>query len=121
MPASYTIDLEQQAIFSQASGRLTDSDLIEHQRKVLVDPEFDPHLRQLWDLREVTAADVSSETLRELARATSYAPDTMRALVAPGDVVYGLARMFQTLHEHAGEDLRVFRSIEDAKQWLGLT
>ena len=120
MPASYSIDREQQAIFSRASGTLTDEELRDHQRRVLADPDFDPRLRQLWDLRQVSAAEVSTATLRDLAAATSYAPDTKRAVVAPRDVIYGLARMFQTLHEHAGEDFRVFRSVEEARDWLEL-
>ena len=120
MPASYTIDIERKAIFSTATGTLTDADLRDHQRHVLRDPDFDPGLRQLWDLREVSATEVSTETLRDLAASTSYAPETKRAVVAPRDVIYGLARMFQTLHEHAGEDFRVFRSADEAREWLGL-
>ena len=120
MPASYRIDLERRIILSTASGTLTDEDLRSHQRDVLADPHFESTLNQLWDLREVVQIETSNATLGELARARSYAAETKRALVAPRDVQFGMARMFQILHDQAPEDLRVFRNLEEARDWLGL-
>ena len=120
MPASYKIDLEHCIILSTASGTLTDEELRSHQRDVLADPDFESTLNQLWDLREVVRSETSSAALGDLARARSYSVGTKRALVAPRDVQFGMARMFQTLHDGAPEDLRVFRSLEEARDWLGL-
>jgi hypothetical protein len=121
MPASYQIDTDRRIILSSASGKLTDQDLREHQRAVLADPDFEPTLNQLWDLQQVEQLDISTAAIRDLANSRSYAAETKRAVVAPRDVLYGTARMFQTLHEEAPEDFQVFRDVGEAKGWLGIT
>jgi hypothetical protein len=120
MPARYRIDPERRMILSTGTGVMTDEDLRDHQRRLRSDPAFDRSFDQLWDLQEVTLVEVTSATLRELAQARSFDPGTKRAVVAPEDVVYGMARMFQTLHDEAPEELNVFRTLEEAKDWLGL-
>jgi hypothetical protein len=120
MPASYRIDIDRRIILSTGTGKLTDDDLREHQRAVLADPDFDPTLNQLWDLQQVETLDISNAALRDLASSRSYAAGTKRAVVAPRDVLYGTARMFQTLHDEAPEDVRVFRDADEAKAWLGI-
>jgi len=43
------------------------------------------------------------------------------AIVAPGDLSFGLSRMYGVYNEHANETVRVFRTVEDALRWLGRT
>jgi len=120
MPTHYRIDSERKLISSTAIGVVVDDDLRGHQRTLLNDPAFDPSFDQLWDFREVADVEISTNAVREFARARSFAPGAKRALVATKDAAYGMARMFQALHEDAPEDLRVFRSLDEAKIWLGL-
>jgi len=120
VPATYRIDRERRIILSTASGVLTDHDIREHQQQLRSDPDFDASFDQLWDHRDVTDFQITTATLRDLATARSFKPGSRRAVVTPSDLGFGLARMFQTLHEEAPEDLRVFRTIEEARSWLGL-
>jgi hypothetical protein len=121
VPASYRIDQEHGLIFSTATGVLTDEDLFSHQRRLRSDPAFDGNFNQLWDLREVSDVKVSSSTVRELAEARSYEPGARGALLAPRNVTYGLARMFQMLHDKAPEQTRVFRTLKEAEEWLAMS
>ena len=120
MPAGYRIDTERHAIFSTASGVLTDDDLRGHQKRILADPAFDPSFNQVWDLREVTEVSVSNRALQDLAAARSFSPGAKRAMVAPSDILYGMARMFQLMHDAAPEQVRVFREIAEAEDWIRL-
>ena len=120
MTTGYRIDLERRVIFSSGSGVLTDEDLFDHQARLTGDPEFDRSFDQLYDLREVTKQDVAEGTLRMLAEARSFEPGVKRAVVAPRDVLYRMAQMFQTLHDDAPEEFRVFRTIKEATAWLEL-
>jgi hypothetical protein len=120
MPTSYRIDKSLGMIFSSASGVVTDDDLRGHQRSVLADPDFDPRFNQIWDFQRVDDVEVSNAVLRALAESKSFSAESKRAVVAPRDVVYGMARMFQMLHEEAPEAFRVFRSPAEARAWLGL-
>jgi hypothetical protein len=120
MPASYRIDGQRRTIFSSAVGLLVDADMRRHQRDLLSDPEFDSTFDQLWDLRGVERNDLTGGLLRDLSKVTPFARGVKRALVAPSDIDFGMARMFQLLHDHAPEEVRVFRTMEEAEAWLGL-
>jgi len=120
MPASYHIDPERRTIFSSATGVVTDDDLKGHQSRLRSDPAFDRTFNQLWDLRGVAEARVTNGAIRTLADSRSFDAGARRGMVAPQDLVYGLARMFEMLHEQAPEDLRIFRTLEEAERWLGL-
>lgn len=119
MPASYKIDVDARVIRSHTDGVVTDEDLRGHQQRLRNDPGFDPSFDQIWDFREVERIEISTEAVRQLARSRSYAEGARRALVAPRDAAYGLARMFQALHDTAPEDVGVFRTLEEALEWLG--
>ena len=121
MPASYRIDTEQKMISSTATGVVTDQDLRGHQKSLLADPAFDPGFSQIWDFQGVEEALVSNDTLKELAAARSFSSQSRRAVVAPRDVVFGMARMFEMLHQEAPEAFRVFRTAEEARSWLALS
>lgn len=120
MPADYRIDAQRRLISSAGRGAVTDDDLRGHQARLRSDPAFDPSYDQLWDFSQVTRIEVTSEALRELAGSRSFKAGARRAMVTPSDVGFGLARMFQILHDEAPEELRVFRDLGEARSWLGL-
>ena len=70
---------------------------------------------------DVKKLDVSTAALGELARSRSFSGSTKRAVVAPSDVLYGVARMFQSMHEAAPEEFQIFRTVGEAKHWLGVS
>ena len=51
-----------------------------------------------------------------------FVPEARRAVVVSTDVAFGLARMFGTYREtiSSKDQIRIFRDIRDAEQWLGL-
>jgi len=120
LPAQYRIDSESRIIFSTARGVLTEEDLRGHQSRLLADPAFDPKFDQLWDFSEVTKLHVERKAVSHLAQARSFEAGVKRAVVAPSDLAFGMARMFQLLHDQAPEEVRVFRSQEEAQGWLGI-
>jgi len=79
----------------------------------------------LWDFRKASLARVSSketETIMDYIKHHSGKCSVGKtALVASGDLEYGILRMAQTLAEIKGFylQLEIFRSFEEAIQWLG--
>jgi len=61
---------------------------------------------------------VTGAGIRQLATVSVFQPGTPRALVVTSPVMYGLARMFQTLRGLQGELIAVFRELEAACAWL---
>jgi hypothetical protein len=70
-------------------------------------------------LRGVTKFEVSSHTVRGLARSAPAIPvGYARVIVAPQAHLYGMMRMFQMLGELTRPDLQVVRTMEEAYQLL---
>lgn len=119
MPAEYQIDQTQGLVLSRASGVLLREDLMSHGTRLRGDPDFKPHYRQLWDFTEITKSELSYAELTAMAKISVFAPTSRRAILAPVDVVFGMARMFQMLKETEGETgIRVFRKRSEALRWL---
>ena len=77
---------------------------------------------QVCDLTEVEEIVLTSAEIRELARQDSCAgqlnPDMIIAVVASTDVVYGLARMWDSTVDEKAVTTRVFRETDAAHQWI---
>lgn len=119
MPAEYQIDRSKGLVLSRAWGRIGKQDMIDHGNRLLADPAFQPDLRQLWDLTEITESSLDFADLTSMSQVNVFAPASRRAVLAPADVAFGMARSFQMLRETKGESgIRVFRERSEALRWL---
>ena len=120
MPVLYTIDLERRLVSSSASGDVTASEVLDHQNRLMSDPDFDPTFRQIIDFSETKSVSVSSDDIRRLAARNFFAHGSRRCIVAPTAEIFGLARMFQTFRELSGgeEEMQIFKDRKDALHWL---
>jgi len=99
-------------------GTLSDDDLLESARQVREDPGFAPDFDLIMDAREVDKLSMRSGLVREIAHRNPYGPGSRRAIVAPDDTLFGVARMFELSRPEQGDVLRVFRSRDAAIEWL---
>ena len=120
MPASYRIDTTLGLVQSVAAGRLTEEDLRLHQRGLASDPAFRPDLAQLWDASAVERVELTNRCIRELASANPFGRGARRAIAAPNDLAFGIARMFEMLRAETEDEVHVFRSMAEARAWLEL-
>jgi len=76
----------------------------------------------ILDLSDATFFEVSSQTLRDLAREAPAMPDVTvpRFIIAPTDYLYGMARMFQLLGEETRPLLHVVRTRDEVYALLGI-
>lgn len=119
MPAFYKVDQERRLVMSTGSGVLTMADLLAHQEKLLVDPDFSPDFSQFWDLTHVTEVELTTEELRRLAARSIFSPESRRAILVSNDLVFGLSRMFEIFRETLGENgIHVFRNLDNALDWV---
>ena len=120
MPQSHQIDTARRIVVSRAWGGLSTVDFLAHFQAVGADPPFDPTFAQLVDLRDVTVFTLDTGTIREKAARSLFQPGVRRAIVAPSDIAFGLARMFGMYAASASQTVSVFRTIDEAERWLGL-
>jgi hypothetical protein len=77
---------------------------------------------ELLDMSEAVSTEVTGPEIRKLAERDLTGPDriTRMAIVATTELGFGLARMYQTLSDSMGTEVRVFRDRGEARRWLGL-
>ncbi len=120
MPVEYKIDLQKKLITQTVWGETSFSDLQNNREKMRKDPDFDPSFSLLWDGTKVVSLAISSDEIRTLSQNQVYLHTSRVAFVAPQNLVFGLARMFEayySMHDNPART-RVFRHRADALEWL---
>ena len=116
--------------YTVGSGTLTDRDFVDCYAAMVADPSYDPSLDQLVDLTAVERFGVTSVGARELGDlmrlSDALIPDGVRprvATVAASDEGIAILWMYRSVREHGGSPvtLAIFRSLDDARSWLGLS
>lgn len=122
MPFDYRIDGAKRIVLSRAYGIFTETDMVGHREGLIADLEFDSTYYQLADLTEVTEVQMTSEFLRDFAELgrSMFDAGARRAIVAPDDVTYGLARVLLGWLGSSKHNYRLFRDMAEARKWLGL-
>lgn len=124
MPITYQIDPKQNLIRTTATGVLTDADILAMKRQMLEDPDFRPGMRELTDVRAIEKLAVTTEGVRRMVEHDQQNRADISshrlAIVVSEEAAYGMSRMYQTMTETAMEHVGVFRSMEEAKKWLGI-
>ncbi len=120
MSEPFIIDIAQQLVLSRAAGVFTDAIPLAHDKRLQADPRFVPSMRQLVDFRSVTVMDTTPDGLRQLASFNPFGDGARRAVIAPTDITYGLARMYEMMRDGHRDVFQVFRTPDEAIEWLGL-
>jgi hypothetical protein len=104
-------------------GGVEDADLMGAYAELLRDPDYDHGADDLVDLRGVDRFGVTESGFKNII--ALFAPvdqlgiPTRLAIVAPGDDVYGISLMYQTLRgPDVPEQIEVFRDMGAAEDWL---
>jgi hypothetical protein len=119
MPVSYRIDMRAGVVFTVFEGHVTNEELLGHQQRLAVDPDFRPTMNHVIDTRGVTSVSITALGLRLITTRSNLGPGSRRAIIE-GDASSSYVRMFQTLRSQSGADIKIFSTVEDAHRWLGL-
>jgi hypothetical protein len=121
---TFALDPANRVRTAQYTGIVDDTQLLQAYAALLADPDYDATFNDLVDLRGVARLEVSAEALRQLI--SMYTPvdqlgvRTRLAVVAGSDLTFGMSRMYELLRgDGIPEEIRVFRSYDDAVAWLG--
>jgi hypothetical protein len=120
VPADYVIDKQRRLVITTASGVLTFHDCLQHQDRLIKDPEFDPTYNQLLDFLEVTRIQIDETTLRFLMVRHVFSNQSRRAVVGSGTPFEEFAKAAIRLRkEYLGaESASIFSDREEALRWL---
>ena len=127
MPIEYHIDHARRLVVATGHGTLIDADVFGYQREVWSRPDVAGY-DELVDVSRVEKVVLpSADRVRDLAELAvamdAPASPSRFAIVAPSDLTFGLARMYETYRGLAGggtKQVGVFRTRDDALTFLGL-
>jgi hypothetical protein len=120
MPYRYKIDGEKRTVLVSFSGRSSMNEAIELRRKLARDPLFASSHNQLVDLSRLIASSSGFDDFASHGGDLDpFSPASRRAIAAPTDFSYGMARMYVSLREDPAK-FAIFRSVALACCWLGL-
>ena len=120
MPISYDIDVSRGLVTSRAWGVLRDQEVLEHHVTLGKDPRFVATYSQLGDFREVENFELAMDTVRAMARTRFFDVTSKRAMVVGNEMALRLGRMMASVAGIAGDSVRICRSMEEARRFLGL-
>src|SRR3954471_13826821 len=119
MPLTFEVDKSQGVLRSHGSGTLTMADLLQYFAETRADPDYEPTMHRVMDLRDVSQLP-SSDDIRSLATfARTKAPveSARMAIIALSDLAFGVSMMFKGFVGY-GERLIVVRNESEAIDWL---
>lgn len=121
MPILIRIDGFRRLVFSTFLGEINESDFKTAVAQLPHEPGFDPTFSHIIDFSGVTAANVSTEFVKNLARQQSvFSLAVVQVIVAPQSYIFGLARIAQILREQQFRRVEVVQSLGEAYEILGL-
>lgn len=122
MPISYEIDKASGLLWAKGVGAITEADIAAFVDALAADPEYVHRRASLVDFSEARF-EVPSDRIHELASLhekllACVDPPTRVAVVVPGDVSFGLARMYEHYRSLSGAEVVPFRDEASAMAWL---
>jgi hypothetical protein len=118
LPISYQIDAARRTVSIHACDYVTMAELEAHRNALCSDPAYKVEFSQIWDVSSLHAIDLTPHTMREEAAFPWCALTPHIAVYATSDYAYGMARMFEGYAELTKRSIRIFRSHQEAQDWL---
>ena len=119
-----TYDLPNDLTVAKATGKMTSDDFKEWAEEYYVGDKITS--LHLWDVTEADLSEITIEEIKEDAKRTKLLAGVRNggktAIVTHKDLEFGISRMSQAHHEIEVESIeyQTFRSIDEAKEWLGV-
>lgn len=121
MPVTYSIDSVHRLIRTTCSGPVTSKEVIEHFRTLRQDPFYVEGLDVLLNVSNAELLPESSNLQRVVAELRTFEGDVpfrLCAIIAAGETMFGMMRMFEVFAGKHFRAIRVFRDLAAAESWL---
>lgn len=127
MPLVYRIDRDAKVVVAAGYGTLTEADVFGYERQTGARSDMIGY-DELIDMSSVTDIDVPSaerveDLASEAARRDAVDGPAKVAIVAPGELAFGLSRLFQVsrrVEPGSTKNVGVFRTMDAALEFLGI-
>jgi len=115
--SNYEIDREKRLVSVKFRKKVTVREIEKYAVSLRTDPRFEPDFSEIVDMSDVEELDLSADEFIRLAdKVDPFACAAKRAFVVRDSVQRHAARMHKILR--MPPKFSIFRSVEEAKQWL---
>ena len=121
MPFRTHFDEQRQWMVVSFAGVVEEDDFLAAFEELRGEPRNQPGIPDLIDFEGVADITASVNTIRELARESLLGKMSPMAINAPDDFAYGVARMYLAMREPGAREISIFRSRDDAENWIALS
>ena len=122
MPIHYRVDTSRRLVMAEGLGKIGPNDIIEHLKMLANDPDYQSPMKKLVDYRQIEDIQISAADALQVASVKKELQKVFVAekcaFISPGDLTFGTARVHQSLLASSDIDTEVFRSEEEALDWL---
>ena len=123
MPILHTINKELGVVLSSLAGDISDADLLSSYKELYESECWQPGFHEIVDLRNAQMGGVTSDGLRRVSSMVESftkgkCEEFKTAFIAPDDLPFGIARMYEVLSSETPENVMVFRDLNKAFKWL---
>ena len=124
MTVTYRFLEEWKLVLVNISDTVTFEQMTAYLTSLSKDPRYLPPMNKLVDFRKCRDYALTREEAEKFAGLNrDLSPvftDEKCAIVAPGDLEYGMSRVHEMYTSGSGVDITVFRRLGDALTWLGI-
>ena len=123
MPITHSILADRRVVVTRITGTIDNEEMLEAYRRLYSDPGWSPGFHEVADFRTANMREVTNDAVEqvgELSERMARGTPFKTAVIAPGDLPFGLARMYEALAAESPEEVRVFRDAARALAWLEL-
>jgi len=124
MTVGYSFFEKSKLVFVNIADTVTFEQLVMYLKSLSQDLNYRPPMKKLVDFRKCRKLDLTQEQAEKFAalnrELSSSFTDERCAIVAPGDLEYGMSRAHEMYLSGSGIDIRVFRQLPEALDWLGI-
>ena len=124
MTVDYSFIDEWKLVWVTISDEVTFEQMTAYLRSLSKDPRYRPPMNKLVDFRECRGYALTREEAEKFAGlnrelSTAFSNEKC-AIVAPGDLEFGMSRVHEMYTTGSGLDITVFRRFQDALAWLDI-
>lgn len=124
MTVGYTFFEKWKLVLVNIAETVTFEQMAMYLKSLSQDPHYRPPMKKLVDFRKCRKYDLTRDQAEKFAalnkELSSCFTNEKCAVIAPGDLEYGMSRAHELHLSGSGLDIQVFRQLPEALDWLGI-
>ena len=114
---------EMHTVLRTVSGKLNPADIKNAVAETLKNPGFEKGMHAIWDLSDANIRDINTDELLEVVEyiqknGEQRGKNYKIAIVASGDLAFGLSRMFEGYGNELPLSIHVHKTLNAAYEWI---